>query len=293
MPKGTASGPSEDVWSAPTESECDQRGERTGDDGEEEDHAHLARTQPCGDGCGELHVAQAEALPVANQCVNPAQYQQGQRGGCRGDGGAQSQQKGRVPGIGRAAMQLSDEGVAGAIKNAQPEQRQGERVWQLHRFGIADRQSQQQRAEEGERDAFEVKAGEEDAANGKRGDSEFYKGITPSDALLAFAATAAQQNEAEERDIVVCGDRCAAGGAVRGRPHDGSMPRQTADADVQKAAEGKAEEQRKDDLEGQHCSRSAPWRSTTDSLGKYSEAGCTGTRAWIMPASVGNERRLK
>jgi hypothetical protein len=71
------------------------------------------------------------------------------------------------------------------------------------------------------------------------------------------------------------------------------MPRQAADANVQKAAEGKAEEQRKDDLEGQHCSRSAPWRPTTDSLGKYSESGCTGTRAWIMPASVGNERRLK
>ena len=45
--------------------------------------------------------------------------------------------------------------------------------------------------------------------------------------------------------------------AVRGWPHDGTMARQAADADVQKAAEDHAEEQREDNLEGQHCGGSS------------------------------------
>jgi hypothetical protein len=73
-----------------------------------------------------------------------------------------------------------------------------------------------------------------------------------------MAAASAQQKETDERDVVMGGDRRFATGAIRCRFDNGPVTRQTADADVQKTAEGESEEQCEDNLDGQHRGGSPP-----------------------------------
>ncbi len=257
MPKGTASGPSDPDLSRPRTANANRARERAGDHREEEDHTHLARAQPRGDGSGELHVAKAETLATPYQRVDPTQDEQGGRRRHGGDGPAQTEDQGGVPGIGCAAIELSPIAVARAIKNAKAEQRQGKGVRQLHGLGIASGQGYKQCAEDCDRASPEIEAENEQAAEDEHGDRGLDQRIPPGDAPQAVAATAAQQKEAEERDIVACAYGRLALRAVRGRPHDRTMAGQAADADVQKAAEGQAEEQREDNLDGQHCDGSS------------------------------------
>ena len=61
-----------------------------------------------------------------------------------------------------------------------------------------------------------------------------------------MTATSAKNNPAEKRQVVPRPDGLAAGRAARGWPDDGFIFRQSRDADIEKAAEGESEENRKD-----------------------------------------------
>src|ERR1700761_7963309 len=112
-------------------------------------------------------------------------------------------------------MQLSYEAVGGAVENTETEQGQGKGVGQPHGLGIADGKAQQQRAEEGEGDAIHTEASEENVADGKQGNCHLDERISPRDALVAVAALPAQQQEADEWNIVASSDPGVAARAVR------------------------------------------------------------------------------
>jgi hypothetical protein len=69
---------------------------------------------------------------------------------------------------------------------------------------------------------------------------------------MAVTAAAVKKNPAQDRDVVEGADGCAAAGATRARADDRFVAGQARDADVEKAAEGKAEEDSGDgDEQGQ------------------------------------------
>ena len=63
---------------------------------------------------------------------------------------------------------------------------------------------------------------------------------------MAVAATAAEKNPAEDGDVVAGDDGGAAAWAARARADDGFVTRQAGDTDVEKAAEGEADEDDED-----------------------------------------------
>ncbi len=75
------------------------------------------------------------------------------------------------------------------------------------------------------------------------GGGEFDQGILRRDGLGAVAATAAEQQPAEQRDVVVPADEAAALRAARTRSDDAFAVRKTRDADVEEAAEEQAEQE--------------------------------------------------
>ena len=69
---------------------------------------------------------------------------------------------------------------------------------------------------------------------------ELYQRVAPRDSRLAIAATGAEVDPTEQRDIVVPADHVPAARAVRAGFDDIFVIRQSADAHIQKAAESKA-----------------------------------------------------
>jgi len=70
--------------------------------------------------------------------------------------------------------------------------------------------------------------------------------------LATVAAAAAEDDPAEDRDVVECADGRAAAGTARAWEDDGFVAGQAGDADVEEAAEGEAEEDGEDgDEQGQ------------------------------------------
>src|SRR3972149_4308178 len=65
---------------------------------------------------------------------------------------------------------------------------------------------------------------------------ELHGWIAERDSRPAEPATAQQEQIAQDRDVVIGGDRFPAGGTSRGREDDGAISRQAIDQDVDKAS---------------------------------------------------------
>jgi hypothetical protein len=74
-------------------------------------------------------------------------------------------------------------------------------------------------------------------------DRELHRRVSPGDGLATIAAVGAEQNPAENRDVVVPADRVATARTVGTRFVDALVRRQAGDADVQKAAEEQTEDE--------------------------------------------------
>jgi hypothetical protein len=121
---------------------------------------------------------------------------------------------------------------------------QGEFVGQDARFQVRERQPHQQCAQEAELQGRERRSQPPDEDEEQHAGQQFDYRIPHGDGRLAMPAAAAQQRVAQQRDVVVPGDRMAAGRAVRAGPHHRKILRQAVDADVEEAADQQAEQQR-------------------------------------------------
>ena len=135
------------------------------------------------------------------------------------------------------------------ICNSQCDSRQRERVRQPHCFRIHHGEAKEQEAEDSHSEAHDAEAELKEGQEKQGGCRELDGRIAPGNGLMAVAAASAQQNPAQDGQIVTSADRRAAAGTARPRMDDRLMTRQAGDADVEEAAEGEAEEDDKDGKE--------------------------------------------
>ena len=82
--------------------------------------------------------------------------------------------------------------------------------------------------------------------NPQRGNRKLHQRIAPADPGAAGAAAASEGDPTEERDVLPPGERAVAVAAVRAGADDALARGPAAQADVEKAAEGEAEQAGKD-----------------------------------------------
>ena len=241
-----------------------------------------------GDHGDEFDVAEAEAFAVAEGLVGEADEEQD----AGGEGDGEEAAEDEVLGAGEDYVAVVDgaadagEGVVaveqevvlvgrevgGADADEQEaEERagEGEGVGEGVGLPVHDEEADEEEAEDGEGDGVDevvakalvempgVRRGKavRAAKVSQRAKASSTSGIAPGDALLAVAATGTEKKPAEEGDVVVPGDGVETVGAVRARLAEAAVVGQTRDADVEKAAEEKAEEkgwQLEDEWSGEH-----------------------------------------
>ena len=106
---------------------------------------------------------------------------------------------------------------------------------------IDQAQDQQQRGEEHREGRREPRADPEREAHVQQPVRELDGGIADRDGLAAGTATASEQQEAQDRDVVEGADQAAAAGATGGWQHHRKPQRDPLDADIGEAADHEAD----------------------------------------------------
>lgn len=195
------------------------------------------RSKPCADHGQQLDVSGAETLTASDEIVGPADQQKDER--------CEQSPHNRVQGRENMGNRRERRQQTG-IENAEDETGNSEGVRQAQGFSVHDRETEEQEAEDCHANAERVESEAEIAEQEKSGRGELDRRIAPRDGAMTGAAASAEDDPAQQRDIVAAENGCAAVRAARARPDNRCMPRQAADAYVEEAAEGKTEKDGED-----------------------------------------------
>ena len=130
---------------------------------------------------------------MAGQTVEPAEQKQNQSGGK----GTQNRETG-VPEM----IAESFAGLKKRVENAKSDAREGEGIGKAHGFRVHDGEAEEQETEDGGAEAGEGEAEAKKAEQEERRGGQLNGGIAPGDAPTAGTAAAAEQDPAEEGDVV-------------------------------------------------------------------------------------------
>lgn len=109
-------------------------------------------------------------------------------------------------------------------------------------FSIREDQAEDEEGEQGVLQSCEREAKVQEDEKEQETADQLDDGIAWRYAFVAPAAASAEYEPAQDRNIVVCGDRCVTRGTRRTRRHYGEPARKAVYADIQKAAECQSED---------------------------------------------------